>query len=311
MTVRETVPAVLARIALLVVTAATLVGCGAGPTQAGSAVIVGQSTVPLAEIQRRMDIALAKPGLAEQLRAQGNTTAELARELASRQAQHLLLEQAARRAGVRVDEAAVSAELARRGGVDMLLETSIFDEAGLRQAVRDELIAIEIARRHLDRLAVTLDLVDAGTRAAAVDMAQRMAAGPAQADAVLAEAGAAAQRDLRLVAAVDPSAAVTFPFGTPAGTVVAFQNSQDPNSWVVARITERTAPVYPPGDPRIQVANRLDEATLDAIGRRLTQPLAIELGVRVNPRYGVWDPLSMAVAPDSGSVGMLLPATLG
>ena len=54
------------------------------------------------------------------------------------------------------------------------------------------------------------------------------------------------------------------------------------------------------------VADRLDPASLELIGLRLLQPLAEELGVQVNPRYGVWDPLAMRVVPEDEATGMIL-----
>ena len=57
-------------------------------------------------------------------------------------------------------------------------------------------------------------------------------------------------------------------------------------------------------------AEAADHDRQDDIGRRFTQPLAQELGVRVNPRYGVWDPLRLAVLAPGTPAGLVLPATL-
>jgi len=56
----------------------------------------------------------------------------------------------------------------------------------------------------------------------------------------------------------------------------------------VVRVTKRVTDAPPLGDPAGTSVAQLGEQTLDQIGRRLTQPLAEQLGVRVNPRYGTW-----------------------
>jgi hypothetical protein len=61
----------------------------------------------------------------------------------------------------------------------------------------------------------------------------------------------------------------------------------------------------PNADPN--AAASLGQADLAAIGQRLLQPLAEEVGVRVNPRYGVWDPVSMTVVSGEQQVGAVLP----
>ena len=46
------------------------------------------------------------------------------------------------------------------------------------------------------------------------------------------------------------------------------------------------------------------------VGQQLIGPLAAEQGVRISPRYGVWDELSADVAPSDGEKsGVILPAS--
>ncbi|HEY2191488.1 MAG TPA: hypothetical protein VGH76_04170 [Actinomycetospora sp.] len=42
-------------------------------------------------------------------------------------------------------------------------------------------------------------------------------------------------------------------------------------------------------------------------GLRAVQPVAVQLGVRVNPRYGVWDPTQERVAPTAADAGTITP----
>jgi hypothetical protein len=306
----------LSRVAVLVPVSLTagllLAGCGSGPSQVGSAAIVGSTAVTLADAQRQVDAALAKPGLLDQLWVQGAEPADISREVVSRSVQHLLLAEAARREGIEVSGQQVDAELARQGGAQAIVDATIYDQVSVREAVRDQLVSQALARKLLPRVAVTVDLTAATSREDAVAKARRMAAGPAEATAVLAEDGSKAQRNLTLRAALIPQSAASFLFGTPAGTVVAAQTSPAPDGWTVVRVTARDTAAAPVGDPRAlsNSVAQIDEASLDDIGRRLTQPLADELGVRINPRYGVWDPLRLAVLAPGTPAGVLMPAAL-
>ena len=44
----------------------------------------------------------------------------------------------------------------------------------------------------------------------------------------------------------------------------------------------------------------LSDLHFGRVDERLLQPLADQVGVRVNPRYGVWDTSAMGVAPSEG-----------
>ena len=69
------------------------------------------------------------------------------------------------------------------------------------------------------------------------------------------------------------------------------------------RVTDRRT--EPSADPSAVAS--LGESDLATIGERLLQPLAEQVGVRVNPRYGVWDPISLRVVPADQTDGAILP----
>jgi hypothetical protein len=292
------------RLLALAVTGAALTGCGTGPNQAGAAVIVGPSSVPLDDVLRR-------PAAVANLTEKGGGPADLARFKVTRQVQHLLLVQAAQRDGIVIPDQRVDAELAQPEVVQELADNEfVFDPGLARETVRDRLIAEALTAKYLDRLAVTVDLTLAGSREEALTKARLLAAGPAQADAVLAADGPNARRNLQLRAALLPQSAALFLFGTPAGEVVATQTSSSPDTWTVVRVVSRTTDGPPVGDPNATSVAQLGEQTVDQIGRRLTQPLAEQLGVRVNPRYGAWDPLYLNVIPPNLEPSVVLPARL-
>jgi hypothetical protein len=51
----------------------------------------------------------------------------------------------------------------------------------------------------------------------------------------------------------------------------------------------------------------LSQDQFTTLGIRLLQGTADELGVRVNPRYGVWDPIRMRVVAEDQQAGLILP----
>jgi hypothetical protein len=298
--VRKQVGRVVAAVAVV----GTLVsGCG-GPGLAGSAVIVGDEAVPVDRVQAQLGVALSKTELLAQLTEQGGGPADLARTIVSREVLHDLLQRRAEAEGIVVTEAQIDAEVARSGGADALLARSLYDLAGLRQRVRDDLIAAQLAERAVDGLAVTADLVAATSREEAEEKARVLAVGGPAADGLLADQQIAA-RGMVYEAASTPDAAATVLFGTPVGGVVAFQPNPQQSSWIVFRVTDRRT--GPPAGP--QAASSISQSQLIAIGERLLQPTAVELGVRVNPRYGVWDPIVLRVVPAGQQVGTVLPPT--
>jgi hypothetical protein len=86
---------------------------------------------------------------------------------------------------------------------------------------------------------------------------------------------------------------------------VAFQPDQRQSTWIVFKVTDRRTDA-----PFDQAAvSAISSTQLVTIGERLLQPDADRLGVRVNPRYGVWDPIQLrVVAADKSAGSILFPA---
>ncbi|MGH3599862.1 MAG: hypothetical protein ACRDQH_06230, partial [Pseudonocardiaceae bacterium] len=49
--------------------------------------------------------------------------------------------------------------------------------------------------------------------------------------------------------------------------------------------------------------DQIDPAVLEAIGLRQLALVGADVGVRLNPRYGVWDPVSLQVVSDENETG--------
>jgi hypothetical protein len=281
--------------------------CG-GPVQATSAAIVGDTGIPLRDVQSRLDYALSRHDLVAQIEQQGNGPADLSRELVTRSVLHTLLEKAAVREGINPSPSAVAdgvaVEQRRVAGQD-----SFEDPAAVPERVRDQLIAAELGRRYIGGLSVTIDATTAVSRSDAADKARRIASGPDGARAVFAAAGQDAQLGLRFRAASDPETATSVLFGMTTGKVVYFQPSSSQAGWVVVRVTDRRTNSTPaPGDPPDVPISQIASDNLQMIGFRLLQPLAEELGVRINPRYGVWDGVQLRAVAEADVRGEVLPA---
>lgn len=291
-------------LAAVVVVGAVISGCG-GPSQAGTAVFIGGEAVPLERVQSKLDTALAKPDQLAQITARGGTTADLARSIVTREVLHDLLERRAAEDGIVVTDAQVDALIAESGGAEAILAEAFFDLATLREIVRDELIAAELAQREVGGLAVTADLVAATSREDADAAAAALRAGGPAAEALFSDPRTSA-RATTFPAVSSPDNASTVLFGVPVGTVVEFQPNPQQNTWIVARVVDRRTDA--PSDPA--AVTSISRSQLIAIGQRMIQPTAEEVGIRVNPRYGVWDPVQLQVVADDQQVGaVFLPPT--
>jgi hypothetical protein len=289
-------------LAAVAVVGAVVSGCGGGPSQVGSAVIVGSTAVPLEQVQSRLDVALGKKDAVAQLASSGVGPPDIARDVVTRTVLHDLLDRTAAADGIVVTEADVDAALAEGGGAEAALEQTLYDLPALRERVRDRIVAARHAQRVVPGLTVTADLIAATSRDDAAEKARILAAGGPEADALFAQNPDTSRRGMSYQAATSPEAASTVLFGLPPGRTAYFQPSPQ-SGWIVLRVTDRRED--PNANPSPVAA--LGESDLATIGERLLQPLAEQVGVRVNPRFGVWDPISMRVVPENQTDGGILP----
>jgi hypothetical protein len=278
-------------------------GCGTGPSQVGSAVIVGTTSVPLEQVQSRLDVALGKTDVVAQLASSGVGAPDIARDVVTGAVMHDLLARTAATEGITVSEADVDAALQESGGADAAQSQSLYDLSAIRERVRDRLIAVKHAQRIVPGLTITADLVAANSRDDAAAKARVLAAGGPEADALFASNPETSRRNMSYQAVRSPEAASTVLFGLPVGRTAYFQPSPQQGGWIVLRVTDRQEDAN--ADP--SAAASLGDSDLAAIGDRLLQPLSEEVGVRVNPRFGVWDPVSMRVVAADQQGGAILP----
>lgn len=306
---RETVTAVTSAVRrpttwIIVGLLALLAGCGSGPSQVGAAAIVGDEALPIEQVQTQLDTALARLDREQRvLLAQNGQLDDVTSNIVTLAILHELLGEAARRQGISVNEEQVTDLIDELGGVEQASRGTVFAPEDFRERARDQLIAVELGRRALDNLAVTADYTTVTSRDDAFALTRRLAEDPGRARdriGVERESGAAAMVDARLVAAENPELASSPAFGVPEGTVVTFPVDEAMSQWLVMLIRSRSTDARPAGN-----AAEPDPAVLEAVGIRQLAPIAADLGVRVNPRYGIWDPVSLSVVRDENELGGL------
>lgn len=291
-----------------------LAGCASGPSQLRAAAIVGDRTIPIEQVRHQLRAVLDKEG--EQAKAQlvaGDQLDDVSRQIVTLAIRHELLVVAAQREGLSVDEQRVTDLIDQLGGAEAATAGTTFTVENFRSRVRDQLLARELARTYLPKLSVTVDYTTVDTRSDAKRWVAELAgAGPQRARALIrseVERGAAAALDQKIVAAQNPGFASAPVFGVGEDTVVAFPSDQRPGTWLVMVVTARSTAGASGQPPRQAEIAALEPALLAAAGIRQLGPVAQDLGgVRLNPRYGVWDPVSLEAAPNENeTTGFIAP----
>jgi hypothetical protein len=291
-----------------------LAACGSGPSQLGSGVIIGDSVITTGTLQQKFDRDVADRTKRETLRDRNGLDGEM-REIIAYTVQHQMLARLAAKNGLGATDQQVDAYLQEVGGADRLQQVFPQDGTSIRDWARDDLLAAEYARRQLPTLGVTLDVIPVDSRAKALAQAAQLAAAtPAQRTAIYAAdqaAGATVQQAQQFTAADSPNDATTTPVYTvPAGTVVAFktldpQTGQDTNQWLLVVVLDRSTTAKP------QQPQDVSTRQAAVIGRRMLALAADQGQVKLNPRFGVWDPLAFtgpSPAANDGEVsGVVLP----
>ncbi|GAA2970532.1 SurA N-terminal domain-containing protein [Actinokineospora diospyrosa] len=312
-------------IASLIALGLVLGACASGPNQVNSAAIVGGKTIGVNEVQDLVDKAV-KVEPAVRVLADQRKLNLVSRAVLRQLVLHELIADYSTKQRVTVEPAQVTqlAEQISASLQEFPDDGSASPEAIVQQAVnrafdaeylaRDYLLLAQFGREQLSKLSVTFDftLVAAGEQAAAgslrgqaVDKAKQMAQSPEAAAKVIdadVAAGAQAAKGETLTPALAPEIAGTVIFGAPAGSVIAFQPNPEQANWVVAVIHKRGFDGKPAAekedDPRVATS----------LGRRLLQSTGEELGIKISPRYGVWDASDMNVAADDSlTVGVVFP----
>lgn len=279
---------------------ALLAGCGSGPSQVGAAAIVGDHQISIEHVQQRVSTILAKEPQAESM-LQQHKLDQVSRLVIGDEVSHELLTRAAAADGVSVSEDEVTKAVNESGGVDAGSRGSIQDPTTFRSGVRDKLLAIALGRKHYGDQRVTVDLAGLDKNQA-VEQAKQISADPSKAAEVFAKDRASGAQvvtnDTMTPATANGLAGAPF-FGVPAGTVLAFPPDQNSGQWVLAYVHERKTESS--GDAA--AGGNADPQLLALVGQRVAQTLTWDTDLRINPRYGVWDPVAFGLAHSEGERG--------
>ncbi|APU12816.1 MULTISPECIES: SurA N-terminal domain-containing protein [Actinoalloteichus] len=293
-------------VALSAVTGLLLTGCSTQPSRTGAAAIVGDhAVISLDDVQTRLDaIYEREPDLRSQLIEQGQID-DVSRSIVTLSVRHRLISEFAEQEGISVDEREVDAMIEQSGGAQAAVMGTPFTEESLRSDVTDQLLLSQVGDEYLGRVRVVFDFVQATSREQAVELAEQLAAEPDRVAEIIEESSAAGLpggMQQPLTPAESPALAATALFGTAEGNVVAFETQPQSGQWMVAVIHERE--ILENADPA--AAGQVDPSMSAQFGLRMLGAASQDAQIEVNPRYGVWDPTTVQVAPSEGEAGGLI-----
>lgn len=302
-----------------------LSACSSGPSQVNAAAIVGGKTIGVDRVQELVEAAVRAEPAARALADQRKLDM-ISRAVLRQLVLHELVGAYAAKEGITVEPADVSRlagqlteslqPLPEDGSVppESIVDQAVTKAFPVEEVARDYLLLSEIGKSQASSLSVTFDYVlitpgaeeaTGSLREKAVEKARQLAEGPEEATRVIdadIAAGLQAAKGETITPSQASDIAGTAIFGTGAGNVVAFQPSQENAAWVVAVIRERDTAAK--GDAAAADNPRLTTT----MGPRMLQDSVDEVGVRISPRYGVWDLVSMTVAPNENeTAGVIVP----
>jgi hypothetical protein len=299
------------------VVAGLLAGCANDPSQVGAAAIVGETVIPLETVQDWFERVVADRERKERARANGQFD-DIGRLIATEAVRHELLRQAAERENLRINEEQVTELLDQVGGPAGAIESQsqapgagwlLYDETNIRDRVRDQLIEVELARKYYDSTRIKFHGLDVENRDEALDIASQLANDPARVRDVIEDAQARnlpAGTDIELSVSDSPREAARLPlFAVPAGSamVLACQAMAcvTPSAvWEVLYVEERESDAPPSTNENKIAVSAVSESDLAGIGQRLLAPLMNDVRVSLNPRYGVWESVSLEAVENDG-----------
>ncbi len=284
---------ILTIVGLIGVVGVSAAGCGT--TAATSAAQVGDVSISEAAIFDRTTAVVNQAQTSGAAPVQPATLAVFNRAQTTAAIRSQLLEVAADDRGVVVTNDQVNTAMAGGQGSSAASQLGA-PESAVEQTVRD-LLRLEglISQQPpqgspVTNVTVRIDGVSVPTREEAVATRSQFLADPAGVDTAIAASSTPVQPQTVSVLK-NPTVGSTGVFNAAQGDVIVYP-SQD--GLYVIRILERTV------EPAVLTAADLAPQQLLGkfdLGALLLAPYANQAGVSVNPRLGVWDPLTVQVVP--------------
>lgn len=268
----------------------------------GAAASVGGVTIPESSVAETTAKLVAAQG-AEQ-RSNGDLQL-FNRTALTTQIRHQLVSTVAAAQGVTVSDADFTAAMA--SGADSLAQQLGVPVDQVPQTVRDTLAVLALARKTAGRpvtdVSVKVDILSTfNSRDEAVAAREKYLADPAAMDAAVQVATAGQQGGSQSASLLkNPQLGAFGVYHEPSGSIAVIESA---GKFVLARIQNRTVTQSNQLVPSMQAAAGQQD------GQRVTFALAwlavqqfVPAGdVTVNPRFGVWDPISLQVVPSNGGL---------
>jgi hypothetical protein len=227
---------------------------------------------------------------------------------------------------VTVSEREVADFVARSAPSEDPVQRSVEAAFDVNERAKDRLLARALGTKYLEKLRVTFDgvqLAEGDAKQKATELADKVAAQPGNAVELFQSAAGPQNQAIRdfpmtsvrgySFAAGQAQLLVAPLFAVPVNSVFAFSlggaaaEGGASAGWLVGLVKERSLTATL-AQEESQLVSQVPPEWSEIVGQYLAGPLIGELGVRISPRYGVWDDLAVAVAPsEAEKVGILEP----
>jgi len=299
---------VVAPFAAVTALVATLSACGTGPSQVNAAVILGDRVISVDQVQSLVDKVVKEP--AARSLAQQHKLDLVAREVVGQLIVHEVVTDVARSEGLRVDEDKLADLRAQNPfgqklvvGSDVpteqLVPELVYRARGFDAYANDQLLLEALAKEHLGRESAKYNLVGVEGADEARELAKKIVANPDDAASLMR---AASEKSAEPVLALDKDTGPTGDgvyLAAPKNTVFVLPSSQGATGgggFQVVQVLSTKTTSSVPSDADL---SQISEEQLPTLGRFVLRPHVIESGVRISPRYGVWNDLMLTVVPKS------------
>ncbi len=301
-------------LATVAVAGVLLVGCDSGPGQAGSAAIVGGNAISLDAVQQELNGELAN----QPAPADGSTPqspADEARSILTEDVRNQIADAAIGKYGLVVPAQAVSTYLTQNGGLDKLVSSSGLSAGNIQDIAHSNVAMLAYAERYLLKLHVDLDLALVNDQKTATATAAKLAADPADVKSILQSAagpsgqvylgqqitgGNIVQNEVQYEqqqqqgddGSSSQGGSLLPLFAAQSNSAIAFQYSSQ--QWMVALVQHADGSTTASADDTTALGQLQPEVVAQGALEMLS-PLGQQLGIRISPRYGIWDPVGMQV----------------
>ena len=318
---------VISRSTRLLVTGALagllLAGCASGPGQAGSAAIVNGNAISLDSVQAELNNYLSSPAATAQ--QQQTSPADEARAIVGFAVLDQIDNAAVAHYHLNVPPQAVTEFASAGGGVDKIAQHFGFSTREAQMILKDEVTQLVYANQYVGKFQVTFDELTMRDQKTATDLARKLADDPANARSIMTTTASAvgsqpefggkltggqiiAQQNQANQQAQEQgggSAGTLLPlFAAKSNTVLTFPLDQ--SDWAVLVVHDANTNATPSASDKEAISTS-DQQVLYQSGSYLLTSFAKGMSIKISPRYGVWDGISMSVVPTAGAAGSEFP----